>query len=237
MKTQDEYNIHPRSTRRQATFKDNLKGPGKMSRQPSDCDGDLSDTPIPDIVYHASQQDGLSEIKPRKSTHQVPWVYATTEIALAALFLNHDGGDLSCATGLSNGKIYIFERWDGAFDHRYKGRYGSIYLLPGEHFRRGRTSFTGEVVSEVTVPVLREIQVPEIKTYLFELELNGKLQVYLHDNRPGWIPEDDQDLVDRVVAWSQRPGDRTLDYVKKYHPHLITRIQDQVGVEAGGSDG
>ena len=107
---------------------------------------------MPDVVYHAAGQQGLRRVLPHTSLHRHPWVYATTDIHLAALFVSKEGSDLSCATGLANGELYVYERWDGAFDHRYQGRQGSIYELPGETFQRGRTSFHGEVVSEVSIP-------------------------------------------------------------------------------------
>lgn len=180
---------------------------------------------MPDVVYHAAGQQGLRRVLPHTSLHRQPWVYATTDIHLAALFVSKEGSDLSCATGLANGELYVYERWDGAFDHRYQGRQGSIYELPGETFQRGRTSFHGEVVSEVSMPVLRELRIPDVKAHLLELQRQGYLRIFLHHDRPHWIPRDDQDLVDKVVAWSRdNPNSPDRAYAERHLPHLAERI-------------
>lgn len=181
--------------------------------------------PIPDVVYHASAQSGLKRLEPRKSTHRQPWVYATVELAMSAVFLSSEGGDLSCSTGLSNGEIYIYERWPGAFDARYKGRTGSIYELPGDTFEGGRTSFKAEVISEVEVPILREIEIEDTKSHLMSLRDNGQIRIFMNDERPSWIPDDDQDLVDRIVQWSNGNQDSSsVRYAKKHLSHLIESI-------------
>ena len=171
--------------------------------------------PVPEVVYHASAQSGLEQLVPRESTHQKPWVYATTELAISAIFLSHGGGDLSCSSGLRNGKVFIYERWSGAFDAQYSGKGGSIYGLPGTTFQRGRTSFTGEVISEVAVPVLREIVVGDAKSFLMDLQDAGQVLIFLHGQRPSWISKDDQDLVDRVVQWSKgNPNSGSVRYAE-----------------------
>lgn len=177
-------------------------------------------------VYHASGMQGLTKILPRISTHDEPWVYATKDIALAALFLNSRGGDLSCSVGYLNGQLHICERWQGAFDDRYKGRNGSIYVLPGDTFCEGKTSFDAEVVSDVAVSVIREIQVIDAKTYILELERTGQLRIYMFADRPACYPEDDQDLVDKAVRFAKRHREAVLRYVELHHPHLLQRVQN-----------
>ena len=187
--------------------------------------------PVPDVVYHASAESGLEKLAPCESTHRQPWVYATTELAISAIFLNHEGGDLSCSSGLSNGEVYIYERWPGAFDARYEGKGGSIYELPGTTFQCGRTSFTGEVISEVAVPVLREIVIEDAKSYLIDLKSEEQLRIFMHDQRPSWIPEDDQDLVERVIQWSRgNLNSSSVRYTERYLPHLMGRIRQILNV-------
>lgn len=206
----------------------------KAGRTPTERD------PVPDVVYHATSQQGLRHVLPHISLHRQPWVYATTDIHLAALFVSKEGSDLSCATGLVNGELYVYERWGGAFDVRYLGRRGSIYELPGKTFQRERTSFLGEVVSEVLVPVLRERRIPDVKAHLLELQRQGHLRIFLHHDRPHWIPRDDQDLVDKVVAWSRNnPNGSDRAYAERNLPHLAARIGRALAEEslAAGSSG
>ena len=181
--------------------------------------------PVPDEVYHASPDSSLKQLEPRVSTHGAPWVYAAIDLALSATQLSSWGGDFSCWTGRYGDRpIHVCERFPGAFDRRYAHRSGSIYVLPGKTFRRGKTSFTEEVVSEVSVWVLREIDVPDVKAYLLQLEQETRLRILYYPERFPGIPEDDQDLVDRAVMGAQQPGNRVLEFVREYHSHLVERI-------------
>ena len=187
---------------------------------------ELSTLPVPDIVYHASNQAGLKALIPCKSTHRQSWVYATTDIAFSAIFLYDGAGDLCCSSGLSNGGPYIYERWRGAFYDAYSGKQGAIYELSGKTFQRSSLLVPVEVISEVAVPVLREIVIVDAMSYLIDLQDEGKIQIFLHDQRPSWIPDDDQDLVDRMVRWTkENPGSDWLTYAEKHHPHLLNRIR------------
>lgn len=94
-----------------------------------------------DRVYHGSQVQGLKVIRPHRSTQGKRWVYATKDPVLAACFLGNRGGDFTCAVGRDTvtGKPFICERFKGAFELRYRGVRGSIYVLPGDIFREGET--------------------------------------------------------------------------------------------------
>lgn len=89
------------------------------------------------------------------------------------------------------------------------------------------TSFQGDFVSEEPVPVLREIKVPNVREFLLQCEKEGRIRIYQHQDRPGWIPPDDQDLVERAVAWSQQ-GQQVLPFIERHLPHLIPRIHSQL---------
>ena len=178
-------------------------------------------------VYHSSQTQGLTCLEPRKSTHG-RWLHATRDIALAAAFLGTVGGDLTCAVGRDpeSGKPYICERFEGAFDLRYEGASGSIYVLPGTTFVEGQTPWEEEVVSGESGVPLREIQVADAKEYLLEVAEKGQLIIKFYPDRIDGIPEDDSDLVHRAVIWHERIGDEILDRVKTYHPRLLERVRE-----------
>ncbi len=143
---------------------------------------------VPREVYHASRRRGLKVIRPRRSTHGRCWVYATVDPVLAACFLGDLGGDFTCAVGRDpeTGKSFICERFRGAFEMRYRGVQGSIYVLPGEGFLEGQTGWEEEVVSPKPVVPLREIRVDDAAAYLLRLEREGKLLIMRHPGRsPG----------------------------------------------------
>ena len=177
-------------------------------------------------VYHASEVHGLKVIRPAVSTHGEKWVYAAKDLVMAALFLSGKGGDLTCAIGREGGIPYVCERFAGAFEHRYGGVSGSIYVLPGESFVEGRTGWEEEVVSEEEVYPVEEIRVEDAKGFLEELAREGKLRILLYPERVEEIPEDDEDLVYRGIVWTRQWGEVILEEFKRYHPHLISRIRE-----------
>lgn len=178
-------------------------------------------------VYHASKTQGLTLIKPSISTHGKMWVYATKDVTMAALFLSGKGGDLTCAVGrdIETGIPYVCERFAGAFDYRYANVSGSIYVLPSETFMENKTQWEEEVVSESEVTPVEEIKINDVKRFLIELSDNGRLKIFFYPNRPLEIPDDDEDLVCRGIIWTRKWGEKILESFRKYHPHLISRIQ------------
>ena len=188
---------------------------------------------VPEEVYHASRRQGLRVIKPRRSTHGKRWVYATKDPVLAACFLGNLGGDFTCAVGRDpvSGKPFICERFQGAFELRYRGVLGSIYVLPGGTFREGETGWDEEVVSPEPVVPIREIRVDDAAKYLLALERQGKLLIVRYPKKIAGIPEDDEDLVRRAVVWYRRfrPfGFLVLRELRRYHPHLMERVQEAI---------
>ncbi|HOD53132.1 MAG TPA: hypothetical protein PKJ08_01265 [Candidatus Cloacimonadota bacterium] len=178
------------------------------------------------FVYHSSSISSLTIINPSTSTHEKEWVYATKDIVASALFISSIGGDFTCAIGrdLDSGIMYLCERFKGAFDLRYNGKSGSIYMLSSELFLENRTSWDEEVVSESAVKPLKEIMIDNAKEYLLFLESEGKLIIKYFPDRFDDIPEDDSDLIDRAVLWTQQFGDRIIEQVKLYHPNLMNEI-------------
>jgi hypothetical protein len=191
------------------------------------------DEPVLAEVYHASRKQGLRRIKPRRSTHGKAWVYATVDPVLAACFLGNRGGDFTCAVcrDPETGKPFICKRFGGAFELRYRGVSGSIYVLPGDTFRRGETGWEEEVVSPEAVVPLREIRVEDAAEYLLSLERQGELLIVRYPEKIAGIPEDDEDLVYRTVIWHRRfrpLGFLVLRELGRYHPHLVPRARKAI---------
>ena len=182
------------------------------------------------FVYHGSVTSNLKLIEPQKSTHGKEWVYATKEISVCTLFISGLGGDFTCSIGRDNisDKIYLCERFNGAFDYRYSEKSGSVYVLPSISFSEGKTSWDEEVVSEIAVVPVEEIFIPDIKEYLLQLEKQGKLIIKYFPEKINEIPEDDEDLIERAVIWTNQFGDRILEQVKLYHPDLLCKIIEKL---------
>ncbi|WP_102398923.1 hypothetical protein [Haloimpatiens massiliensis] len=177
-------------------------------------------------VYHSSIIQNLKILNPVKSTHGVEYVYGTKDLVMSAVFLSGFGGDFTCCVGRDKdtGKPYICERFQGAFDLRYNLKFGSIYVLPGDTFIKGKTHWSEEVVSTVAVEPIEEIKINDAKKYLEELEVQGMLLIVKYPDKIDEIPNDDEDLVERAVVWSKMRGDIILEQIKKFHPNLLSRV-------------
>jgi hypothetical protein len=182
------------------------------------------------VVYHCSQIQGLDEIKPHPSSHAKNWVYATKDLVMAAAFLGTTGGDLTCSVGRDEetGKVFICERFTGAFDVRYAGVSGAIYILPGKEFVAGQTQWDEEVVSSQSIKPVREIPVPDAKAFLLQMAKAEKVIIKYYPDKIAYIPEDDEDLVYRAVIWYQNIGDEVLKRFKKYQPGLLPRVKKAI---------
>lgn len=176
-----------------------------------------------EYVYHSSEVPDLKVLEPRPSTHKIPWVYATKDIATTAMYLG-DNFDFICQTGFSKGKPYIWERFKGAFDLGYKNKKGSIYYLKPDTFKEGMTSFTPEIVSEVSVKVEKEIPIIDVQEFLLNLEKEGKLRIFMFPETPDGKPRDKEDIIDRGINWTIDFGEGTLDQIQEYHPDVLDRV-------------
>lgn len=185
-----------------------------------------------DFVYHSTVKMGLEVLTPTLSTHGKAYVYATKDLGTSALFLSGIGGDFTCAIGRDQKtqKIYVCERFEGAFELRYAQKSGAIYKLPKETFIEGKTPWTEEVVSESDVKPIEEISVLDAKALLLDLEQQGEIEIVYYPNKIDGIPEDDSDLVERAILWSEKHPEKVLEQLKLYHPHLVEAVCKAMGV-------
>lgn len=181
-------------------------------------------------LYHASPVQGLTEIVPHVGTHGQRWVYATDDLAVAAVFLGRLGGDFTCASGVYQGTPYLCERFAGAFERRYGSIRGSIYVVPGENFRAGQTSYSKDFVCPEAMEPLDEIGVDNAGDYLLHLAAEGRMLVKFYPER-FCIAEDDADLVEKAVLMYRQSGAGVLEQVRDFHPRLLGRVAEALAAE------
>ena len=184
---------------------------------------------ITKFVYHASKVGGLKVLEPKPSTHKKKWVYATKDIATAAMFLG-ENFDFICQTGLENGKPYIYEQFKGAFKEAYSGQKGSIYKLDTSGFKENQTSFSGEVVFGKPAKVIEEIKIPDALKYLEKFKKEGKIKIYKFPHKPKGAPHDKSDIIEKAVVWTKDFGEDILEQVKKYHPDVLSDVKKRLKV-------
>ena len=178
-------------------------------------------------LYHASPVQGLTEISPHISTHGQKWVYAADDLAVAAAFLSRLGGDFTCASGVYQGTHYLCERFEGAFDRRYGSVRGSIYVLPGDKFLAGQTSYSEDFVCLEPVKPLHEFRVDNAKDYLIQLASTSKLIIKFYPER-FCIAEDDADLVEKALRMCHQSGEEVLEQMRGFHPQLLGQVMKAI---------
>ena len=161
---------------------------------------------------------------PNKSTHGKSWVYATKDKIMSAVFLGTEGGDYTVQVGRDpEGKVFLTERFEGAFELRYSVS-GSIYTLSSEGFLEDLTSWNEEVVNPSPVKIISEEHVNDVSKYLKESEVKGDIIISYFPERYR-VPIDDSDLVEKAISWVGQFGEREFEHLEKYHPELIVRVK------------
>ena len=179
-------------------------------------------------VYHGSKVEGLKVLEPHKSTHGF-YVYATVSKEIAIIMSKRCGDDAtySLTTG-SDGKLDLVERIPNAFSKMFSNSF-SLYLLDDKSFKDIHTGFN-EVVSEVSVPVIKEEHYESLMDAIIKLEEDGLINIYYYPNRPSYIPDDDSDLIDKIrnvyiKKLNKKYTDREIARWIFLHPNLESEFR------------
>lgn len=177
-----------------------------------------------EYLYHGSKIQGLKKLEVDKKRKEK--IYATSNEAFAAIFINRVGGSLLASWGRLENKIpYFCERKRGIFNSNYKNRSGSIYKVDKKYFEKNKDNWKEEWESAKEVPVVEEIKISDIKKYLLKLRRQEKLEIIFHKDRLKFFPNLDKDLEKMVKKLIKKYGkEKILSSLKKYHPRLAKQI-------------
>ena len=155
-------------------------------------------------VYHGSSIPNLKIIKPNESTHMKKWVYACASKAISIIFLSPLGNDLyySLSGDGINYPVELVERKKGMFKKIFDCS-GYIYKLDATNFKSGQTSWTAELVSDKEEKVIETIYIENAYKELIKLNEEGLIKIYLYPERPNRIPNDNSDLIFKVINWQK----------------------------------
>lgn len=180
-----------------------------------------------DKVYHGSNIGGLKIIEPRVSSHDKSFVYASTDIATATLFLAR-WNDYIFRVGYIDGKLHIVENYANALKDIYENKKGYIYVLNGEEFRKDDSLWCGEVICEKACVVEECKAIKNILEELYTYSQHDFLEIYEYPNRPDFYPMDDSDLIEKlerdIKNWGNR--DKRVEEFLKIHPNLANRVKN-----------
>lgn len=170
-------------------------------------------------VYHGSIHQGLKKISKNKTSQGI-WVYAAPSKAISIIFISNKGNDLYyylSGDGSINNPVILVERKKDMFKEIFNAS-GSLYTLDGKNFISEKTVWSAEVVSPFDEDVLYEEHINNVFEKLKELNDIGKIKLYLYPNRPDFIPQDNSDLIHKVIKWKQKGIN--IDAFFKLYPEL-----------------
>ena len=182
-------------------------------------------------IYHGSNKGGLKKLSPKVSSHDKAFVYGSINPSVALLFLAR-WNDYIFRVGYDGDQLYIVENYEGALKSIFYNVSGYLYELEPQTFIHKKELWRGEVVSSFSVDVLKETKISNIYKEIVNLDKFGDIKVYNYPLRPKMYPDNDQDLIDRLLLNVKRIDESEIEKFLTYHPHLEERVKLAIaGVE------
>ena len=177
-------------------------------------------------VYHSSPISGLSKLSPHVSTHNMKWVYAAENPAIALSFLS-EAGDFTFGKGSCDGGVFhIVERYPNALE-AYRNTKGSLYRLDRKYFKSGQTNWNEKVVSTHVVPVKEEWVIDDALSIIKKLALKNLIKIYYYPSRPRCIPKNDSDILEKAIRWEQEGREVRKNFFT-LHPKLKNQFLEKI---------
>ena len=180
-------------------------------------------------LYHVSKVPNIEVLQPKKSTHGIPYVYATSNLELALLFGSSKSyGDFDGSYGTKNGKPYFYEAYPNALKRRFENEVCYIYEVDPTTFETGKTSFKAEVVSSEPVKVLNCKKVDDLYSLLLSLIEGGKIDYksYRKDDLE-YVEMINAHIKDRLVNFKilQNKDSMTYKFCKEKFSSLVNELE------------
>ena len=181
-------------------------------------------------LYHVSKVPNIEVLQPKKSTHGVPYVYATSNLEFALLFGSSKSyGDFDGVYGTKNGKPFFYEAYPNALKRRFENEECYIYEVDPSTFEKGKTSFGTEVVSEKPVKVLSCSIVDDLYSKLLSLIEGGKIDYksYRKDDLE-YVEMINVHIKNRLVNFGilQNKDSMTYKFCKEKFSSLINELEN-----------
>lgn len=180
-------------------------------------------------LYHISNIPDIKILQPRKSTHGVPYVYATSNLELGLLFGSSKSyGDFDGMYGTNDDKPYFYEAYPNALKRRFENEVCYIYEVDPSTFEKGKTSFRAEVVSEKPVKVLSCLKVDDLYSHLLSLIDEGRVEYkpYKKDDLE-YVEMINEHIKDRLMRFGilQNKESKYYKFCKEKFPTILDEIE------------
>ena len=179
-------------------------------------------------LYHVSKVPNIEVLQPKKSTHGIPYVYATSNLELGLLFGSSKSyGDFDGSYGTKNGKPYFYEAYPNALKRRFENEVCYIYEVDPTTFETGKTSFKAEVVSLEPVKVLNCKKVDDLYSYLHLLIADGKLEYKPYSESVEYVEMINEHIKDRLISFNilKNQESQIYKFCKEKFSSLINELE------------
>jgi len=182
-------------------------------------------------LYHVSKVPNIEVLQPKKSTHGIPYVYATSNLELGLLFGSSKSyGDFDGCYGTIDGKPYFYEAYPNAFKRRFENEVCYIYEVDSTTFKSGKTSFRSEVVSKQPVRVLSCKKVDDLYSLLLSLINDGKIEYkQYNENCAEYVEMINEHIKDRLISFGilQNKDSRIYKFCKEEFSKIINELESR----------
>lgn len=152
-------------------------------------------------LYHASKITGLTKLFPRVSSHQTEYVYAI-ENPVTALLFGAPKDDFDFLLDEENGITTVYECYYNAFENIYKNQNCSLYKVDSSLFKKGKTGWEPEWVSEQPAVVLQEIKINNLYEELQKAQTQNQLIIHKFSEQDSYKAMISQHVVDRLIRFN-----------------------------------
>lgn len=184
------------------------------------------------VLYHGSSKQNLKYLELFEAGHGKSFVYAVSEEAFAAIFINRPGGSLVAAWGrLDDGTPYFCERKKGILEKNYADKKGSIYVVNKSLFKHEKNLWKEEFISKQKIKPIKEIKIKDLKKYLLKLESKGKIKIILFKDRKKYFPRIDEEILETAKRLIDKYGyEKILPSIKKYQPGILNKLRKGLSI-------
>lgn len=178
-------------------------------------------------LFHVSTVPNLKILEPHISTHGKAYVYATINLEFALFFGSKKSmGDLDGKYGIKDNIPFFYEAYEGAFKRRFENATCYVYEVDPSTFKEGKTSFKGEVVSELPVKVLSCIKIDNLYKYLLKLNAEDKIDLQFFNNTKEYTEMIDNHITDRIKGFGilKNKDSRIYNFCEEHFPTILSKL-------------
>ena len=189
------------------------------------------------VVYHASKIQGLKELDPKKSLHEVShddkFIYASRskELSMILSMRMTDLHSVIMGEGTVENPAIIVERTPGIFD-KYLHNSTNIYTLDAKDFFEG-TAWKGEVTTNKVQDILNEEYIEDVYSEIEKAQESGNIKLYHYPDRPPEIPLDNSDLIEHLMLpiMKSTHNYKIVGEILKEYPKLLPKVLKSLAKE------